>query len=90
MTEQSKEPKVTDRHTEIATRVKQIITEQLGLTPEQVVEGADLVADLGADSLEVVQIVMEIEEAFDIEVPDDAADSIVTVGDAIKFVIGRS
>ncbi|HEV7434654.1 MAG TPA: acyl carrier protein [Pseudorhizobium sp.] len=81
---------MTNHNRDIGDRVKQIIVEQLGLKLEQVVESASLAEDLGADSLEVVQIVMEIEEAFDIEVPDDLAETIVTVGDAIEFVIRKT
>ncbi len=69
-----------------ADRIKKIIADQLGADPAAVVEEASFVDDLGADSLEVVQVVMEIEEAFDIEIPDSAANTILTVGDAIRFI----
>ncbi|WP_373414627.1 acyl carrier protein [Ensifer aridi] len=71
----------------VAHRVKEIITEQLGVEASHVVDNASIVEDLGADSLEVAQIVMLIEEEFGIDIPDNAADALVTVGDAIYVVI---
>ena len=67
-------------------RVKEIIVEQLGVDPSEVVIGASFVNDLGADSLDTVELVMAFEEEFGIEIPDDAAETIVTVGDAVKFI----
>jgi acyl carrier protein len=60
--------------------------DQLGADPANVVDNANFADDLGADSLETVQIVMEIEEEFGVEIPDSAASTILTVGDAIRFV----
>ncbi len=71
----------------VADRVKKIIIEQLGVEASDVVEDASIVDDLGADSLEVAQIVLLMEEEFGIDIPDEPADTLVTVGDAINFVI---
>jgi acyl carrier protein len=78
---------MADLQSEKAARVRSIIMDQLGLDASKVVDTASFADDLDADSLEVVQIVMEIEEAFGIEIGDDAADTILTVGDAVNFVI---
>ncbi len=71
---------------DIADRVKKIVVEHLGVEPEKVTEGANFIDDLGADSLDTVELVMAFEEEFNVEIPDDAAETIVTVGDAIKFL----
>lgn len=76
-----------DPRADVADRVKEIITEQLGVEASHVVDNAAIVEDLGADSLEVAQIVMLIEDEFGIDIPDNAADAVVTVGDAIYVVI---
>ena len=70
----------------IEQRIKDIIIEQLGVTAEQVTPEAKFIEDLGADSLDTVELVMALEEAFDIEIPDEAAEGITTVGDAVKFI----
>ena len=70
----------------VADKVKSIIVEQLGVDEEEVTPDASFVDDLGADSLDTVELVMAFEEEFGIEIPDDAAESIVTVGDAVKFI----
>lgn len=75
--------------TDIAERVRNIIVEQLAIERSQVVEDAEIVEDLGADSLEVVQIVMLIEDEFDITIPDEPAEDFLTVRDAIDFVVAR-
>ena len=67
-------------------RVKKVIMEQLGVKEEQITDNASFVDDLGADSLDTVELVMALEEAFDIEIPDEAAEGIATVGDAVKFI----
>ena len=67
-------------------RVKKIIAEQLGVEEDEVTSGASFVEDLGADSLDTVELVMALEEEFGIEIPDDAAETIQTVGDAVKFI----
>ena len=71
---------------ETADRVKKIVVEHLGVDPEKVTEEASFIDDLGADSLDIVELVMAFEEEFRIEIPDDAAESIVTVGDAVKYI----
>lgn len=69
-----------------AERVKDIIVKQLGVKPEEVTEDASFTDDLGADSLDLVEVVMALEEEFDAQVPDEEAEKIKTVGDAIKFI----
>jgi len=70
----------------IEERVKEIICEQLGVDEEEVTPGAKFIEDLGADSLDTVELVMAFEEEFDIEIPDEEAEKIATVGDAIQYV----
>ena len=67
-------------------RVKEIIAEQLGVDGDQVTDNASFTDDLGADSLDTVELVMALEEEFDLEIPDEDAEKIVTVGDAIKYL----
>ena len=71
---------------DIAERVKKIVVEHLGVEPEKVTEASNFIDDLGADSLDTVELVMAFEEAFGVEIPDDAAEKITTVGDAIKYI----
>lgn len=71
---------------DIAERVKKIVIDHLGVEADKVVEGASFIDDLGANSLDTVELVMAFEEEFGVEIPDDAADSILTVGDAVKFI----
>ena len=68
-------------------KVKQIIVEQLGVDEAQVDGTASFVDDLGADSLDIVELVMELEEEFDINISDAAAEKIQTIGDAIRFIL---
>ena len=70
----------------VADQVKKIIVEQLGVDEDEVTPDASFVDDLGADSLDTVELVMAFEEEFGVEIPDDAAETIVTVGDAVKFL----
>ena len=70
----------------IEQRVKAIVAEQLGVKEEEVTNNASFVDDLGADSLDTVELVMAFEEEFSCEIPDDAAETILTVGDAVKFL----
>ena len=70
----------------IENRVKEIIIEQLGVAPDQVTEQASFVDDLGADSLDTVELVMALEEEFKLEIPDDEAEKITTVGQAIEYI----
>ena len=74
---------------DILERVRKIVIEHLDADPEKVTEKASFIDDLGADSLDNVELVMAFEEEFDIEIPDDAAEHIQTVGDAVKFIDER-
>lgn len=67
-------------------KVKDIIVEQLGVAPEKVTRDASFIDDLGADSLDTVELVMALEEAFDLEIPDEAAEKLTKVGDAIDYL----
>ena len=69
-----------------ADKVKKIIVQQIGADAADVVESASFIDDLGADSLDTVELIMAFEEKFNIEIPDDDAETIQTVGDAIKYV----
>ena len=71
---------------DIEARVKKIIAEQLGVEEAQVTNEKAFVADLGADSLDTVELIMEFEKAFDIQIPDEDAEKIATVGDAITYI----
>lgn len=71
---------------DIADRVKKIVVEHLGVEEDKVVESASFIDDLGADSLDTVELVMAFEEEFSVEIPDDAAEKIQTVGDAVTFI----
>src|SRR5262249_19137335 len=71
---------------DIGERVKKIVVEHLGVEADKVTENASFIDDLGADSLDTVELVMAFEEEFGCEIPDDAAETILTVGDAIKFL----
>ncbi len=75
--------------TDVLERVRKIVIEHLDADPEKVTEKASFIDDLGADSLDNVELVMAFEEEFDIEIPDDAAEHIQTVGDAVKFIQER-
>lgn len=70
----------------VAERVIDIVAEQLGVGKEKITPETSFVNDLGADSLDTVELVMELEEEFDISIPDDAAEKIQTVGQAIEFI----
>ena len=71
---------------EILEKVKAIIVEQLGVTDTAVTMDASFIDDLGADSLDIVELVMAIEEEFDIEIPDSDAEKVVTVGDVVDYI----
>ena len=71
---------------DLAERVKKIVVSHLDADASKVEESASFIDDLGADSLDIVELVMAFEEEFDVEIPDDAAESIQTVGDAVKFI----
>ena len=70
-------------------RVSAIIVEQLGASVEEIVPEASFVDDLGADSLDIVELVMAMEETFDIEIPDDAAEKMLTIGDVVSYLKER-
>jgi acyl carrier protein len=70
----------------VEQRVKEIIVEQLGVEAAQVTENAKFVEDLGADSLDTVELVMALEEEFSIEIPDEDAEKITTVGEAVNYI----
>ena len=70
----------------VEERVKEIICEQLGVEEDEVILTAKFIEDLGADSLDTVELVMAFEEEFDLEIPDEDAEKIVTVGDAIQYI----
>jgi acyl carrier protein len=71
---------------DVAERVKKIVVEHLGVEADKVVDSANFIDDLGADSLDTVELVMAFEEEFGVEIPDDQAETIVTVGDAVKYL----
>ena len=71
---------------EIAERVKAIIVDKLGVDENEVTETADFTTDLGADSLDTVELIMEFEKEFNISIPEDKAETIKTVGDAIAYI----
>ncbi len=75
---------------EIFEKVKEIVAEQLSVEAEQVTETANFASDLNADSLDVVEMVMALEESFDIEIPDDDAEKIQTVKDAVSYIAGKA
>ncbi len=75
---------------DIADRVKKIVVEHLGVEEEKVVAEASFIDDLGADSLDTVELVMAFEEEFGIEIPDDAAETIQSFGDAVDFITKAS
>ncbi len=70
----------------VMERVVDIVSEQLGVDKDKITAETSFVNDLGADSLDTVELVMELEEEFDINIPDDAAEKIQTVGQAVKFI----
>jgi acyl carrier protein len=70
----------------VSDRVRAIIAEQLGVKLEEVTDSASFIEDLGADSLDTVELVMALEEEFGIEIPDEDAEKMATVGDAIKYI----
>ena len=71
---------------DIADRVKKIVVEHLGVEEDKVTEAASFIDDLGADSLDTVELVMAFEEEFGCEIPDDAAEKIITVSDAVSYL----
>lgn len=74
---------------EIAERVKSIIAEQLGVNMEEVTPEASFIEDLGADSLDIVELIMALEEEYDMEIPDEDAEKIQTVDDVVTYIQGK-
>ena len=74
----------------VADRVRAIIAEQLGVKLEEVTDAASFIEDLGADSLDTVELVMALEEEFGIEIPDEDAEKMGSVGDAIKYIDSKT
>lgn len=74
----------------IFEKVNKIIVEQLGVDPKEVTMDASFIDNLGADSLDIVELVMAFEEEFNIEIPDDEAESISTVGDAVNYISSKT
>ena len=74
----------------VADRVRAIIAEQLGVKLEEVTDAASFIEDLGADSLDTVELVMALEEEFGIEIPDEDAEKMTSVGDAIKYIEAKT
>lgn len=75
---------------DVAEKVKKIVAEQLNVSEEQVTEDAKFIEDLGADSLDQVELVMALEEEFGADIPDEAAEKLTTVGDAVKYITEKS
>ncbi|MEM1021682.1 MAG: acyl carrier protein [Sphingomonadales bacterium] len=75
---------------DVEAKVKKIVVEQLGVDEAKVSDDASFIDDLGADSLDTVELVMAFEEEFGVEIPDDAAENIVTVRDAVKYITENS
>ncbi len=71
---------------DVAEKVKAIIVDKLGVDESEVTNDASFTNDLGADSLDTVELIMEFEKEFDIQIPDDKAEAIATVGDAVSFI----
>ena len=73
---------------DVAEKVKAIIVDKLGVDESEVTNEANFINDLGADSLDTVELIMEFEKEFDVQIPDDKAEAIATVGDAVSFIKG--
>lgn len=71
---------------EVFDKVKEIIVEQLGVAEDAVTQESSFIDDLGADSLDIVELIMALEEEFDIEIPDSDAEKVVTVGDVVDYI----
>jgi len=80
---------MTTNTNEIETRVKKIVVEQLGVKEDEITTDASFVDDLGADSLDTVELVMALEEEFETEIPDEDAEKIITIKDAVKYIVER-
>ena len=82
------DPTVTDTK-EIEEKVKKIVCDQMGTTPDKISAETSFINDLGADSLDTVELVMEFEDAFEISIPDEDAEKIQTVGNAVEYIGGK-
>ena len=71
---------------DVAEKVKAIIVDKLGVDESEITNDANFINDLGADSLDTVELIMEFEKEFDVQIPDDKAEAIATVGDAVSFI----
>jgi acyl carrier protein len=74
---------------EVMSRLKEIVTDRLNVEEEQIKPEASFVEDLGADSLDIVELIMGIEEEFDIEIPDEEAEKLTSVGEALSYVVTK-
>ena len=75
---------------DVEAKVREIISEQLGVAADEVTSEASFIEDLGADSLDIVELVMAFEEAFELEIPDEDAEKITTVKDAVDYIEGKT
>lgn len=75
---------------EVAERVKSIIVEQLGVAMEEVTEQASFIEDLGADSLDIVELIMALEGEYEMEIPDEDAEKMITVGDVLSYIQNKA
>lgn len=75
---------------QVERKIKEILAEQLGLREEEISNTANFIEDLGADSLDIVELIMAMEEEFEVEIPDEDAEKILTVQDSIDYVMGKS
>jgi acyl carrier protein len=80
---------MSTKQTDIETRVKKIVKEQLGVDEDAMSIESSFVDDLGADSLDTVELVMALEEEFETEIPDEDAEKIITIKDAVNYIVGR-
>jgi acyl carrier protein len=71
---------------EVVNRVKKIVVEHLGVEDDKVVDSANFMADLGADSLDAIELTMAFEDEFGVEIPDEQAETLLSIGDAVKFL----
>lgn len=74
---------------EIAQKARELIAESLGVSPDEITPESSFIDDLGADSLDIVELVMEIEKQFELEIPDDEAEKISTVQDAVDYIVSH-
>lgn len=80
---------MSKRNASVESKVRKVIAEQLGIREEEIANDANFINDLGADSLDIVELIMALEEEYDVEIPDDEAEKILTVQHAIDFVTAK-